>query len=65
MFGILRNIGTAELLIIAVLILLFFGGKKLGELAQGIRTSKKEFSKIKEELEKPEGKKGDSTGGGS
>jgi sec-independent protein translocase protein TatA len=65
MFGILRNIGTAELLIIAVLVLLFFGGKKLSEFAQGLNQSKKEFTKIKEELKKPEDKKGDSTGGGS
>lgn len=56
MFGVLRNIGTAELLVIALLALLFFGGKKFGEFAQGIRTGKKELNKIKEELGKPEDK---------
>ena len=65
MFGILRNIGTPELLIIAVLVLLFFGGKKFGEFAQGIRASKKELNKIKEDLKKPENTKSDSSGGGN
>jgi len=65
MFGVLHNIGSAELIIIAVLVLLFFGGNKLSEFAQGIRQSKKEFNKIKEELGKPEDKKSDSSGGGN
>ena len=65
MFGFLHNIGAPELLIIAVLVLLFFGGKKFSEFAQGIRASKKEFNKIKEELGKPEDKKSDSSGGGN
>lgn len=65
MFGVLRNIGTAEVIVIAVLVLLFFGGKKLSEFAQGIRASKKEFEKIKEDLEKPEDTKSDSLGGGN
>jgi len=65
MFGVLHNIGSAELIIIAVLVLLFFGGNKLSEFAQGIRQSKKEFNKIKEELGKPEDTKSDSSGGGN
>jgi len=65
MFGVLHNIGTAEVIVIAVLVLLFFGGNKLSEFAQGLRQSKKEFNKIKEELGKPEDTKSDSSGGGN
>jgi len=64
MFGALRNIGSAEVIIIAVLVLLFFGGKKLSEFGQGIRESKKELKNIKEELEKPDDS-GSASGGGS
>jgi len=63
MFGVLHNIGLGEVLVIAVLVLLFFGGNKLGEFAQGLRESKKELNKIKEELGKPEDTKSDSSGG--
>lgn len=65
MFGVLHNIGLGEVIIIAALILLFFGGSKLTEFAQGLRQSKKEFNKIKEELGKPEDTKNDSSGGGN
>lgn len=65
MFNSLRNIGSGEVIIIAVLVLLFFGGKKLGEFAQGIRQSKKEIKNIKEELGKSEDTKSDQPGGGS
>lgn len=65
MFGVLHNIGTVEVVIIAALIILFFGGKKLSEFAQGLRQSKKEFTKIKEELKNPEETKSNSPGGGS
>ena len=64
MFGVLHNIVLAEVIVIGVLVLLFFGGSKLTEFAQGLRQSKKEFNKIKEELGKPEDTKGDSSGGG-
>jgi len=49
MFG---NLGTAELLIIAVVILVFFGSKKLNELARGLGESTKEFKKVKQEYHK-------------
>ncbi len=54
MFG----LGTTEIIIIAVVIFLLFGGKKLPELARGISNASKEFSKgLKEENES--GKKSD------
>jgi len=40
-----QNIGVAELLIIAFLLILFFGGKKIPELIKGIGESVKEFRK--------------------
>lgn len=40
----LGNLGTTEIIIIAVIIFLFFGGKKLPELARGIAKASEEFS---------------------
>ena len=48
----LKNIGTTELIIIAVILLLLFGGKKLPELGRGIGDAIKEFKKAA----KPENK---------
>ncbi len=48
--GFLKNIGTAELVIIALIIVLLFGGKKLNELARGLGESKHEAKKIKDEI---------------
>ncbi len=39
----LKNIGATEIIVVAVLLLVFFGGKKLPELAKGIGDSIKEF----------------------
>lgn len=47
-----RNLGTTEIIIIAVVLLVLFGGKKLPELARGLGQSGKELKKAKEELEK-------------
>ena len=44
-----RNIGTTEIIIIAVLILILFGGKKIPELMRGIGQSIKEFRKASKE----------------
>ena len=40
-----KNIGTTELIIIAVVLLIIFGGKKLPELGKGIGDAIKEFKK--------------------
>ena len=40
-----KSIGTTELIIIAVVLLILFGGKKLPELGKGIGESIKEFKK--------------------
>jgi sec-independent protein translocase protein TatA len=44
-------IGTQELIIIFVIILLLFGAKKLPELARGLGKSMGEFKKAKDEFE--------------
>ena len=46
----IKNIGAVELIIIALVIILLFGGKKVKELARGLGESKHEAKKIKEEL---------------
>ena len=38
-----KNIGTTELIIIAVVIVLLFGGKKIPEFMKGIGEAIKEF----------------------
>jgi sec-independent protein translocase protein TatA len=45
MFG----IGSTELLIVAFVLLMLFGGKKLPELAKGVGSSVKEFKKAASE----------------
>lgn len=53
MFG---NLGTGEILIIVLVILLLFGAKKIPELAQGLGKGMKEFKKslkdVEEEIKK-------------
>lgn len=41
----LQNIGTVEIIIIAIVLLILFGGKKLPELARGLGEASKEFRK--------------------
>lgn len=45
------NIGSGEILIIAIVLLLLFGGKKLPELARGLGQSGKELKKAKKEID--------------
>ena len=40
-----RNIGTTEIIIIAVLILILFGGKKIPEFFKGLGESISEFKR--------------------
>ena len=49
MFG---NIGTGEILLIVLFILIFFGAKKIPELAQGIGKGIREFKKAVHEDDK-------------
>lgn len=39
----LRNLGTGEIVIIAIVVLLLFGGKKIPELMKGIGKGVKNF----------------------
>lgn len=41
----LNNFGTTELLIIAAVLLVLFGGRKLPELSKGVADSIREFRK--------------------
>lgn len=45
-----NNIGSTELIIIGVVLLILFGGKKLSELARGIGQSGRELKNIKKEM---------------
>ncbi len=52
----IAGIGTTELIVILVIVLIFFGGSKLPSLAKGLGQSIKEFntaSKYYPEAEKP------------
>ena len=58
MFG---NLGTGEIILILLIVLIFFGAKKIPELAQGLGKGLREFRKaakdIQEEVEHPEDRK--------
>lgn len=45
----LQNIGTPELVVVAFILLVLFGGKKLPELARGLGSSITEFKKAASE----------------
>lgn len=49
--AIFGTVGTQELLIILVIVLLLFGAKKLPELARGLGKSMQEFKKATREVE--------------
>jgi sec-independent protein translocase protein TatA len=48
MFG---NIGTGEIIIILVIILVFFGARKIPELAQGLGKGLREFRKATKDIQ--------------
>lgn len=52
------NLGTPEFLIIAFVVLLLFGGKKIPELmkglGKGVRSFKKGMSEVEDEINAPE-----------
>jgi sec-independent protein translocase protein TatA len=55
MFG---NLGTPEIMLLALVVLVLFGAKKIPEFMQGLGKGVREFRKaakdIQEEIEKPE-----------
>lgn len=52
-----RSIGTTELLIVAGIILLLFGGKKIPEFFRGLGDAVKEFKKASKDTGKKEEEK--------
>jgi sec-independent protein translocase protein TatA len=50
MFNFLRNIGPTELIIIGVIILVFFGARKIADFGKNAGEATKEVKKIKDEL---------------
>ncbi len=46
----LGNLGTAEWIIIAVLVVVFFGSKKLTELGRGLGESGRELKRVRKEF---------------
>ena len=45
----IKNIGTTELIIIALVLVLLFGGKKIPEFIKGVGDAVKEFRKASKE----------------
>jgi sec-independent protein translocase protein TatA len=45
------NLGTTEILLILLVVLIFFGAKKIPELAQGLGKGIREFKKATREIE--------------
>lgn len=48
MFG---NIGTGEIILILVVLLIFFGARKIPELAQGLGKGMREFRKAAKDIQ--------------
>ncbi|RPH37040.1 twin-arginine translocase TatA/TatE family subunit [bacterium] len=45
------NIGTTEIILILLIVLVFFGSKKIPELAQGLGKGIREFKKATREIQ--------------
>ncbi len=45
------NLGTTEILLIVLVVLIFFGAKKIPELAQGLGKGIREFKKATREIQ--------------
>ncbi len=45
----LKNLGTTELIIIALILILLFGGKKIPEFIKGVGEAVKEYKKASKE----------------
>lgn len=54
---ILGSVGPFQIILIVVVLILLFGGKKLPELARGIGQGIKDFKKAKDESDEPAEKK--------
>jgi len=50
MFNFIKNIGLGELIVIAVIVIVFFGSKKIVELGKAAGETTKEFKKIKDDF---------------
>jgi TatA/E family protein of Tat protein translocase len=48
---IIRNVGAVELIIILVVLLVFFGSKKITELARNAGEASKEIKRVKKEFD--------------
>ena len=51
-----RSLGTTEWIIIAVIVLFLFGGKKIPELFKGLADAVKEFKKASKDTDKTDKK---------
>ena len=51
MFNFIKNLGFPELIIIGVVLILIFGGRKIKELSRGLGESSKELKKVKKEYD--------------
>ncbi|MFA7301578.1 MAG: twin-arginine translocase TatA/TatE family subunit [Candidatus Shapirobacteria bacterium] len=46
-----NNIGTTEILVIILVLIVLFGGNKISEVAKGLGEATKEFKKAQKEVE--------------
>jgi sec-independent protein translocase protein TatA len=51
MFNSLFNLGPSEIMLILLVVLVFFGGKKIPELMRGLGQGIKEFNNAKSNIE--------------